>query len=127
MDIQQVIVNLKAVREVLDYSPADTIDDITNKSEKLSGILGTISETASWADWLYNSKVRKIINEGTVKVSYAAERTKCFDAAADIEFRSHQIAKNYLKSVYSQLDLYRSRLSLLSKEYEYNTKKSKSV
>ena len=127
MDIQQVIVNLSSIREALDYTPADPAEDIINKSEKLSSILGTISETHAWAEWLYNNKVRQIINEGTVKVSYAAERTKCFDAVAEIEFRSYEISKNYLKSVYSQIDLYRSRLSLISKEYEYTTRKSKSV
>ena len=34
MDIQQVIVNLSSIREALDYTPADTAEDIINKSEK---------------------------------------------------------------------------------------------
>lgn len=127
MDIQQVISNLSSVRAALDYSPADTIDDVTTKSEKLSSILGTISESTAWAEWLYNNKVRQIINEGAVKVSFATERTKCFDAEANIEFRTYEISKNYLKSVYAQLDLYRSRLSSLTKEYEYSTRKNKGV
>lgn len=122
--VEQIIKDLQFIRTSLDYEPADTPDDVINKCEKLSGSLGLASELCAQSKSLYNMKIRQVINEGSVKVSFSNERTKYFDAEANIEHTVMDMSKKYFEAVTSQLDYYRSRISLLGKEMDYS-KKSK--
>lgn len=118
----QIIEDLKFIREHLDYEPADTPDDVVTKCEKLSGCLGLAAEITAQSKSKYNLKVQQVIREGTIKVAFSNERTKCFDAEANIEHTLMDMSKRYYEAVLSQLDYYRSRLSLLGKEMDYSKK-----
>ncbi len=124
--LEQLVADLSFIRGHLDYSPSDTPDDIIMKCERLSGCLGLAAEITSQAKSIYNLKVQDVIKEGTVKVSFSNERTKCFDAEANVEHTVMEMTKRYYEAVLGQLDYYRSRLSFLGKEMDYS-KRSKSI
>jgi len=119
---EAIITNITRIREVLDHNPADTPVAVIEKCELISSVLGLSSECKVWAETNYNKRFHQVIVGKEITVTFAAERTKCVNDAAEIEFRLMELTESYFKNLMAQLDYYRSRLSFLGKEYEYHRK-----
>lgn len=119
--------NLEVIRGALDYKPEDNPDDIIQKLELLSGVLGLASETKAHAESNYNQAFFVKSKSPELKGAYAAERNKAIDSECRIEFLVFKISKDYRDALESQMDYYRSRLSFAAKEYYHEHKSSPTI
>jgi len=117
MDFTEINHNLTEVRKVLDMKVDHSEPmSLIVKLENISNILGLSAEILAWTEKHYNSKIADLNNIYDKKSP--TDRKFIFGEAAKYEIYFNTLAEKYNKEIHYQIDLLRTLISFVKKDFD---------